>query len=76
MITTPQISQKSKPHIWHWFACISLVFLLFTLHLKSNADWHLDIGASSTRSFGSHSTDAEFTHFLAAPYGFAKSQWE
>ena len=64
MITIQHIYQQAKPRLWYWYTLVAFLFLLTTLFTSHNPDWHLDIGASSTRSFGSTLADSEFTRFF------------
>jgi hypothetical protein len=64
MITIQHIYQQAKPRLWYWYTLVAFLFLLTTLFTSHNSDWHLDIGASSTRSFGSTLADSEFTRFF------------
>ncbi|RLT22414.1 MAG: hypothetical protein DWI30_06055 [Chloroflexi bacterium] len=64
MITIQHIYQQAKPRLWYWYTLVAFLFLLTTLFTSHNPDWHLDIGVSSTRSFGSTLADSEFTRFF------------
>lgn len=64
MITIQRIYQRAKPRLWYWYALISFLCLLITLYTGNHRNWHLDIGISSTRSFGPKLAGSEFTHFF------------
>ena len=70
MIIIQRIYQQAKPHLWYWYVLVSFFFLLITLYSGNSANWHLDIGASSTRSFGVALMDSEFTHFFGGTVWF------
>jgi len=69
-MTIHRIYQHAKPYLWYWYALISFFFLLITLYNGNSANWHLDIGAASTRSFGATLMDSEFTHFFGGTVWF------
>jgi len=69
-MTIQRINQQAKPYLWYWYVLVSFFFLLITLYSGNSANWHLDIGASSTRSFGAALMDSEFTHFFGGTVWF------
>ena len=69
-MTLQRIYQQAKPYSWYWYVLISFFFLIITLYRENNANWHLDIGAASTRSFGATLMDSEFTHFFGGTVWF------
>lgn len=70
MVTIQRIYQQAKPRLLFLYTFVAFFFLLVTLYRESNTDWHLDIGASSMRSFGSELASAEFTHLWGGTVWF------
>ncbi|NBU63616.1 MAG: hypothetical protein EBS29_03815 [Chloroflexia bacterium] len=63
MITLARIYQQAKPHLCYWYALVSMIVIFTIIYVNNNHNWQLNIGESSTRSFGATLADSEFTHF-------------